>query len=127
MPWTQVADLPALGEDELHLWRFALESADPKADRSVLSPAELEKANRYSSDSTRSAYQSGRATLRRILGRYLNTAPETLTFITGRYGKPALDAGIHRLTPEFSLSHSHGVGLLAVGTGGSCRSGHRVA
>lgn len=113
MLWTLASDPPALGEDELHLWRFALKGSDPKADRGLLSPAELEKADRYSSDSTRAAYQSGRANLRRILGRYLSTAPEDLSFVRGRYGKPALDAGVRPRPPEFNLSHSHGVGLLA--------------
>lgn len=114
MLWTQAADPPALGEDELHLWRFALGRGDPQTDRSLLSPAELGKADRYSTESSRAAYQSGRANLRWILGRYLDTAPENLSFVTGRYGKPGLDAQIHRHPPEFSLSHSHGVGLLAV-------------
>lgn len=108
------ADPPALNEDELHLWRFALEGADPKRDRGLLSPQELRRADRYSSHRARSEYQSCRATLRRILGRYLGNGPEGLTFTTGQYGKPALDAGVHPQPPQFSLSRSHGVGLVAV-------------
>ncbi len=108
------ADPPALTEDELHLWRFALGVTDPKLDRGLLGPQELRRADRYSNDLARNDYQSGRANLRRILGRYLGTEPESLTFTAGQYGKPALDAAIHPQPPQFSLSHSHGVGLLAV-------------
>lgn len=52
-----------------------------------------------------------RARLREILSAYVADAPEHLSFASGPYGKPVLaDGGLH-----FSLSHSHGLIMLAIG------------
>lgn len=52
--------------------------------------------------------------LRQILATYLDTAPEALEFGYGEHGKPRLqNAG----GPEFNLSHSGELLLVAVGEG----------
>lgn len=47
--------------------------------------------------------------MRGILSAYLGAAPETLQIGAGANGKPVLAGG-----PRFNLTHSEGVGLLAV-------------
>jgi 4'-phosphopantetheinyl transferase len=50
--------------------------------------------------------------LRRVLGRYLDAAPEEIELRLGRYGKPALADPTIPL--RFNLSHSGGAGLIAI-------------
>ena len=52
---------------------------------------------------------AGRA-LRDVLATYLEASPDAIRFVTGEHGKPELAGGeLH-----FNLSHSGGVGLVAV-------------
>ncbi len=51
-----------------------------------------------------------RARLREILAGYVGVAPERLDFAHGSHGKPVLRGG----ALQFSLSHSHGLMMLAV-------------
>ena len=49
-----------------------------------------------------------------LVGRYMAVAPGDLQFVIGEYGKPALDPLRHVSAIEFNVSHSHGVGLVAL-------------
>jgi 4'-phosphopantetheinyl transferase len=103
--------LPLSG-DEVHVWRGRLDIRPETADRiaRILSPDELARAERFRFARDRERYISGRAQLRRLLGRYLDTDPSRLRFAYGPYGKPTLpESGIH-----FNLSHSGAVALAAV-------------
>lgn len=65
-------------------------------------------AFRFTSDTSR--FVARRARLREILSGYTGEAPERLAFAHGAHGKPVLrDGSLH-----FSLSHSHGLMMLAV-------------
>jgi 4'-phosphopantetheinyl transferase len=58
-----------------------------------------------------------RGALRAILGRYLNRAPEYVSFCYSSHGKPALAGSPDGNAIHFSVSHSHGVALYAVTRG----------
>lgn len=82
----------------------------------ILSAAELERAARFHYASDRTAYVMARSALRLLLGRYLGLSPETLEFIYGPFGKPALASGF-KTGLQFNLSHAGGYALLGFTTG----------
>jgi 4'-phosphopantetheinyl transferase len=109
----------ALHRDEVHVWLADLNhSGFPAAEIDhILSQEERERAARFYLQRDRNHFAAGRAMLRSILGRYLNTDPHQLQFSRGPHGKPALatDGGADALC--FNIAHSHDVALCAVARG----------
>lgn len=105
-----------LPPDEVHVWRAALDLPERLADelRHLLSDDERRRAARFHFERDRRRFSAGRGVLRDILGRYLNTAPQELRFHYDAHGKPSLYGSDLR----FNLSHSGGLALFAVTTGG---------
>lgn len=100
-----------VGFAETHLWLADLREApdDPPA---LLSAPEAARAARFHFERDRARYIAGRALLRTILGRYLDTPPESLALTVGTHGKPAL-ADPHGAL-RFNLSHSEDLLLLGL-------------
>lgn len=110
--WNRAARHPALGRDEVHVWRAFLDEP-PEAVaqyRGVMSPDELERAARFHFEKHSLHFVVARGALRMLLGRYLGRPPESLRFEANDYGKPSL-RGAEAL--RFNLSHSHGIALYA--------------
>lgn len=109
-PWAPRA-LPARpgAPGEIHLWWLDLDAGQGEA---PLSREERARAARFATPRLRARFTAAHADLRRILGAYLGAAPETLAFATGAFGKPRLAAAPFPIA--FNLSHSGGVGLVAV-------------
>lgn len=111
--WSPPPDAPSPAEGEVHLWRLDVgESPAVEAHAAVLSPDERERAARFLDDPIRRRYVAGRALLRRILARCAGRAPESLAFLYGDHGKPALPGDLAWLT--FNMTDSHGMLLYAV-------------
>src|SRR4051794_23183005 len=55
-----------------------------------------------------------RSALRVVLSRYLRILPDALAFVYGEKGKPSLAQEQNDLDIRFNVSHSGGLGLLAV-------------
>jgi 4'-phosphopantetheinyl transferase len=92
------------------LWTVGLRP-DPSAlasSEGLLSPAELDRANRFHFAKDRQAYIAAHGALRTILATYLGRSPAEIEFTSGSNGKPAV-AGI-----QFNLSHSADLGVVAV-------------
>lgn len=104
--------------DGAHVWRVALDQpTDVVAQLAAcLSPAERDRAGRFRGAILTRRYEAAHGALRRILGAYLDRAPETVSFVTNPHGKPDLDID-GRLT--FNLSHSGPQALIAVARGRS--------
>jgi 4'-phosphopantetheinyl transferase len=104
----------ALGEDEVHVWRIALDCGGGDSLRSRLSSDELARAARFHFERDRTRFSVARAALREILAHYLGTGPAEIAFVYGDHGKPALApyGDLH-----FNLSHSHDLALCAVTRG----------
>ena len=83
--------------------------------RTTLEKDELDRADRFHFEKDRRAFVVSRGFLRHVLGRYLATKPEALRFSYGPYGKPALNGEHKDSSLKFNMSHSRGVGLVAVG------------
>lgn len=98
-----------------HIFRLQLDLPTEKlaALSGYLSEDERARAARYLREVDRQRFIAARGQLRAILAAYLGTNPAELHFHYNAQGKPALEEG----EPRFNLSHSQGLGLLAVAFG----------
>jgi 4'-phosphopantetheinyl transferase len=80
----------------------------------LLHESERARAFEIGAELRRGRFVSGRATLRRILARYVALGPADVRFDYDWYGKPRL---AHTRDVEFNLSHSGTRALLAVARG----------
>jgi 4'-phosphopantetheinyl transferase len=97
---------PKNGEmTDLEIHVFSLDG-DARRLAGILTPDELERAARFRFDRDRNRYIVCRGTLRELLGA---RAP----FVYGPYGKPRLEGSDVR----FNVSHSHGLGMIAIARG----------
>ena len=80
----------------------------------ILSDEEIRRAEQFLFASGRQHYIRGRRILRILLGIYLNTPPQEVSFRYGRNLKPELAPRWSREKLNFNLSHSHGQLLVAI-------------
>lgn len=118
-PWRSPGESLILTNDEVHVWRAALDQ-DPSQINSLLrtlSEDEQARAERFYFQFDRERFIVARGALREILGVYLNRAAKSVSFRYGPHGKPALarDSGGNAI--HFNASHSHGVALYAITRG----------
>jgi 4'-phosphopantetheinyl transferase len=112
-----VEPLPPVLPD-VGLWLVELDverdvAADLSANRALLSPDEIARADRFVFERHRRRYIVGRAALRRLLAGETGIDPRRVAFEYGPSGKPALaDTGTTSLW--FNVSHSDRLGLVAL-------------
>ncbi len=114
--WSALQSVPALGRDDIHVWRGRL-AADPRA-RAVLerllSEDECQRAARFNFERDRRRYVASRGMLRRIVACYLDDRPERLRFRYEKHGRPALVPERPDACIDFNMSHSGELALLAI-------------
>ncbi len=115
--WPEAAAVPALADNEVHVWRLALDQPADRLDalRRTLAADERQRAERFHFDKDRRHFIAGRGLLRTLLGGYLGRDPGSLHFAYNPQGKPMLVGAGADL--RFNLTHSHGLALLAVSRG----------
>ncbi len=108
------ASLPAAGS--LHLWRIDTTPA-PEADTlaACVAADERRRAARFRLEPQRRRYLITQATLRRILGGYLDLHPGDIPFVRGSQGKPGLPPSFPAL--RFNLTTTDDLAFLAVASG----------
>jgi 4'-phosphopantetheinyl transferase len=111
-PWCPAPEWEPAPDDVIDVWCFDLEIQEQ--DWSILTPDEVQKAQRIVVDKKRDRKAASRAHLRRILGHYVDTHPKDLTFTYGEHGKPRL---AEHDGPQFNLSDSESKGITAVSWG----------
>lgn len=106
------APIPAIS-----LWLCELDSGpDELATLSVcLSPAEHQRAARFGTEVLRRRWITGRACLREALGLAIGTEAAAVKLRRGVRGRPELDGAPPY--PDFNISHTGDVALIAVGSG----------
>jgi 4'-phosphopantetheinyl transferase len=97
----------------IELWRVDLAAWDP-SDEALLAPDERARAARFVGERLRRRFVTGRAALRRILGRRLGADPSRLVFGYGAQGKPSLVSGDGI---SFNVSHSADLMICALADG----------
>ena len=114
--WPNRADVPPLEEDTIHVWRIWLAEPDGRirSFRDLLTDAEQQQADRFLFDEHRQRFTAGRAQLRRILGNYIDVAPEQVDFKYTNLGKPYFAEGVSDPHLEFNFTNSKDWALLAI-------------
>jgi 4'-phosphopantetheinyl transferase len=102
---------PVVTADGIHVWRMRFPSPpipdDAVADaRAMLSDEERARADRFLAAGHRVEFAWGRARVRRILGAYLDIAPQSLAFETSGAGKPSLTGVYAQSGLTFNVSHT---------------------
>jgi 4'-phosphopantetheinyl transferase len=106
---------PAAQAGFIHVWRLQTHPAPEGLStlRSLLSPDEIARADRFHFSEHRNAFIVNRANLRLLLSHYLAQPADAILFTYGAQGKPeVIDADIHGL--HFNLSHTEGLALVAI-------------
>jgi 4'-phosphopantetheinyl transferase len=111
--WVRGPLSPRINANESHLWKIDLRCESTAEMNASLSRDEHDRAARFHFEKDRQRFRIAHASLRIILGRYLDLAPASLAFAQTEYGKPFLinheAAGVH-----FNLSHSKDLALVSV-------------
>jgi len=102
--------------DEVRVLSMPLDLDRHRLDRisACLSRDEWERAGRFRFALHRDRFRAARGWLRRILGSYLDVAPERVRLRYGRHGKPELGGALANSGLRFNVSHSEGLGLCAL-------------
>jgi 4'-phosphopantetheinyl transferase len=113
--WYPAPDRLGLEDDEVHVWRVALDRASSVAKRflDILTTDEQHRADRFRFVRDREHFIITRGMLRTTLGYYLKVEPERLRFHYNRYGKPALAVPSGGKDLRFNVSRSGQVALYA--------------
>lgn len=116
------AEALAARTNQVDIWLINLVNSVGQSDRTqqcrcLLSPDELERADRFYFEKDRRHFTLARAAMREILGRYLGLTARDLCFSYGPKGKPELAGRLEETGIRFNLSHSSGLALLAVTQG----------
>jgi 4'-phosphopantetheinyl transferase len=107
----------------IHLWL-----ADPDASSealqiaylSLLDAGERERRQHFRFERDRRRYLVTRALVRTVLSRYAPVAPRAWSFVSNEYGCPRVADSIEQAAHvRFSVSHTHDLIVLAVGTTGA--------
>jgi 4'-phosphopantetheinyl transferase len=109
--WTHAPEKLQLTAGAVHLWKVNLRvpPESPAYYSSILSDEEKQRADRFYFEKDRQQYLTGRATLRELLGRYLECPPASIVFEFNEFGKPSVPNG---LDLKFNISHSGGLALM---------------
>lgn len=114
LQWNRPPDDLSMAENEVHIWRAALDLSAHVLDdmRRLLAQDEIERAERFYFEKDRNHFIMARGILRTLLGRYLHIDPAHLRFGYNAYGKPFVDLPANEPhTLNFNLSHSRGLAL----------------
>jgi 4'-phosphopantetheinyl transferase len=109
-PW------PRLEPGEVHIFRCRASAGAARVE-SLLSPSETLCASRFHFREDRNMYVAAHGLARLVLSRHLGLRPESLFFVTGEKGKPALAPGGVPVDLRFNLAHSGCVVLMALAEG----------
>lgn len=115
--WLVPLNLPSvLSSLRVQGWVLNFESVASQIDQwqALLSREETERARRYIVPKARRNYIAARAGLRVLLGELTGLEPAAVRFRYSDKGKPGLVPEQNARAIEFSLSHSHDLGLIAI-------------
>lgn len=117
--WDPPPAAPALGPDEVHVWRASLAPPPGVLPRleALLSDEERARAERFRFDVHRHRFVAGRGLQRLVLGRYLGLAPASLRYREATHGKPELDGPAAASGVRFNVSNAEDRLLLALTPG----------
>lgn len=113
--WKNAPEEIELATNEVHVWRIHLATPPDALQRArqILTEEERTKAQRFYFEKDRHHWSIARGTLRILLGKYLQTAPQAIRLRTNDYGKPYLAYPQPEVPFYFNISHSQDLALCA--------------
>lgn len=101
--------------DEVHIWCANLDVPPETSARlyATLTPDERARTTRFRFEHDQQRFIVARGALRCLLGRYLQTQPQQISFVYNEFGKPDLGPEFAKRL-KFNLSHSACLALIAV-------------
>jgi|GEM_PF-1195308 len=120
--WPLPSDNSPLSPNQVHVWSICLDQPAiiSKTLFDTLSIDEKQRATRFRFDQERQRFMNGRGFLRKILAKYTETTPSSISFSYGANGKPALASSPERQSMSsvtFNLSHTGKLMILAITLG----------
>jgi 4'-phosphopantetheinyl transferase len=114
--WLIPAAIPGRAGNEVHVWRASLDLDSNKLFclEETLGQDERARAERFNSERARNHFVAARGILRNLLGRYLESPPQSIQFCYGSNGKPSISRSTAGHPLRFNLSHSHGLVLIGI-------------
>jgi 4'-phosphopantetheinyl transferase len=119
MEWREVSLIPALGQNEIQVWRIPLarSAAEVSQLQTCLSAAELAQAARFHFAADQRRFVVRRAVLRQLLAATCHTSPDAVQLGLGTQGKPFIAQSGRTGDLRFSCSHSADWALVALARG----------
>ncbi|HSE96696.1 MAG TPA: 4'-phosphopantetheinyl transferase superfamily protein [Blastocatellia bacterium] len=115
--WRAEPEPSSLSKGDVDIWFVFLGMPVTGSPERLLADDERKRAARFHLQRDRRWYIAAHASLRRILGRYLDKDPSRIQFDYGKNGKPHLSCENDTDGLCFNLSCSHGIALIAVTRG----------
>ncbi len=107
-----------LEENDVHIWHAAPEDLRRQAlPGGLLSPDEIDRQRRFSSEAAALLHRIGRVLVRTTLSRYEDIPPSAWRFRYGPRGRPEVASPLIDPPLRFSLSHTDGMAVCAVARG----------
>ena len=106
-----------LASNEVHSWCARLDVSPETCARlcTTLTPGERDRSARFQLERDQQRFIVAHGVLRDLLGRYLQTQPDRISFVYNAFGKPDLSPEFGTRL-KFNLSHSAGLALIAIAT-----------
>ena len=105
------------GRSDVCAWLIACDGVPSQSAVDVLTPAERARGERFARAADRSAFMVTRATLRNVLAGELGVEPRAVRLVEPELGKPRLCASYAGAEIDFSVSHAHGMSVIALARG----------
>ena len=122
-PWLKTRTIPQLCEGDLQIWRLDLDGPHGRALLAqafeALTAEERQRAAKMRTGTAPEEFIAGRGSLRRLLSASLNFDPRSIAIVIGTHRKPGLRPLRGIRTPQFNVSHSRGMILIALSRSGS--------
>jgi 4'-phosphopantetheinyl transferase len=117
--WSLMPSNLSISTGMVHVWAwdYACSALDLNRYIPLLSPDECFRMQSFRFEKDRVRYGVSHAVLRILLGRYLGVQPSFISFDQNEFGKPSLAQALMASELTFNLSHTNGIGLLAVAVG----------
>lgn len=101
-----IAGLAFPQSKEVHVWSVVAPEIGGDQWRSILSPDELVRSEKFHFEADQRSFINRRGILRVILASYLDTLPASVRFSYNEFGKPSIDGPLKVNNLRFNLSHS---------------------
>jgi 4'-phosphopantetheinyl transferase len=104
---------------DVRIWFVAFDGPIAQSDVALLDEKEIGRCRALVRASDQLGFVSTRATLRRVLAFEMDVLPQAVRVVRDEWGKPHLCASHRRPDLEFSVSHTDGIGVIAVSRSGA--------